>query len=203
MMFECCIASIVLAVLVFRTRNVWADETPNEWENPAVVQRNKERGHATLLPYSDRDAALLGTPDATPYRLSLDGVWKFQWAETVAQAPAGFFEESYDISGWTTIPVPSNWQLEGYEPPLYCNLRNLSAPAQPPNCNPAWNPTGSYRRTFTVPETWQGRQVFLHFGGIQSAAYVWVNGREVGYSQASMTPAEFDITGYLRPGENT
>ena len=173
-----------------------------DWENPAVVQRNKGPGHATLFPYPDRDAALVNDRDASPYFRSLNGTWKFRWAEKPADAPNGFHEETYDVSDWDDVDVPGNWQLQGYEKPVYCNLRNLADPAQPPNTNADWNPVGSYRRAFELPKAWRGRRVFLHFGGVQSACCVWVNGQEVGYSQASMTPAEFDITPYVQPGRN-
>ena len=194
----------VMVVMAMRCRAARAETSERkDYENPAVVQRNKEPGHATLFPYPDRQAAIEDKRDDSPFFLSLDGTWKFRWAEKPADAPEGFFDESYSVADWDDIEVPGNWQLQGYEKPVYCNLRNLSAPAQPPNTNPDWNPVGSYRRTFVLPEAWCGREVFLHFGGVQSACYVWVNGREVGYSQASMTPAEFDITAFVRPGRNT
>ncbi|HOZ48967.1 MAG TPA: glycoside hydrolase family 2 TIM barrel-domain containing protein [Candidatus Hydrogenedentes bacterium] len=195
--------AMVTGVLILRSNRAEADEEAPDWENPAVVQRNKEPGHATLLPFPDRASALSGCCGCTPHFLSLNGLWKFRWAEKPADAPERFFEEDTAVSDWDDIEVPGNWQLQGYEKPAYCNLRNLSAPAQPPLTNRNWNPVGSYRRTFEVPESWQDREVFLHFGGVQSACYVWINGREVGYSQASMTPAEFDITSYLRTGVNT
>lgn len=174
-----------------------------DYENPAVVQRNKEPGHASLFPFADREAALDNLRERSPFSLSLDGTWKFHWAEKPAEAPEDFFRASYDVGQWDDVAVPGNWQLQGYEKPVYCNLVNLSAPAQPPETNPDWNPTGSYRRTFDIPAAWAGREVFLHFGGVQSACYVWVNAECAGYSQASMTPAEFDVTRLVRPGTNT
>ncbi len=176
---------------------------PPDWENPAIVQRNKEYGHASMIPFPDAASAKSSKDEDSPWRASLNGCWKFHWVSKPAEIPEGFHRDDYDVSGWDAIPVPGNWQFEGYDQAVYANARNLCHPAQPPETNPDFNPVGSYRRSFTLPEGWQGRQIFLHFGAVQSALYVWVNGREVGYSQGSMTPAEFNITPYLRPGENT
>ncbi|HPO13196.1 MAG TPA: glycoside hydrolase family 2 TIM barrel-domain containing protein [Candidatus Hydrogenedentes bacterium] len=174
-----------------------------DWENPAMVQRNKEPGHASYIPFLDATAALTNAEQSSPLYQSLNGTWKFHWVKKPSEAPDDFYTDGYDVSGWAEIPVPSNWQFEGYDVPIYVNLRNLCHPAQPPETNPDFNPVGCYRRTFTIPESWTGNQVFVHFGAVQSALYVWVNGQEVGYSQGSMTPAEFNITSYLKPGENT
>lgn len=175
----------------------------NDWENPEVVQINKEPGHATITPYSDAAAACAGVPEDSPWRFSLNGAWRFHWSRTPALAPKGFFNASYDVSEWPEIAVPGNWQFQGYDVPIYVNFRNCCAPANPPCTNPDFNPVGCYRRTFEVPKTWRNRQVFVHFAGVQSAFYLWINGQAVGYSQESMTPAEFNITPYLQPGENT
>ncbi len=175
----------------------------NEWENPGVVQRNKEQGHASYIPFPDADSAKEETEQTSPLFASLNGSWKFHWVKKPSEAPEGFFRDEYDVSEWGEIPVPGNWQCAGYDVPIYVNLRNLCHPAQPPETNPEFNPVGCYRRTFSIPESWEGKQVFLHFGAVQSALWVWVNGREAGYSQGSMTPAEFNITPYLKPGENT
>ncbi len=113
-----------------------------------------------------------------------------------------FYRPDFDVSSWDLIPVPANWQLHGYGYPIYTNVRYPWGDPDPPRVPHDFNPVGSYRRTFTVPEDWDGRQVYLHFGGVSSAFYLWVNGHEVGYSQGSRTPAEFNITEYLDPGEN-
>ncbi len=174
----------------------------NDWENPEVIQINKEPGHATLIPYSDPDAARNGVPSESPWCMSLNGAWRFHWSRTPALAPEEFFKTAFDVSGWPEIEVPGNWQFQGYDVPIYVNFRNCCAPANPPDTNPDFNPVGCYRRTFRIPENWRQRQVFVHFAGVQSAFYLWVNGQMVGYSQESMTPAEFNITPYLQEGEN-
>jgi len=185
----------------------FADES-HDWENPGIIGKNKEPAHCTLVAYTDAAAAIAGDSAASPLYRSLNGKWKFNWAGKPADRPADFYRLDYDVSGWADIPVPSNWQIHGYGVPIYSNIRypfgdpknNWAVnPPYIPNNN---NPVGSYRRTFTVPRSWEGKHVFVHFGGVESAFYLWVNGEEVGYSQGSRTPAEFDITDMLRTGEN-
>ncbi|MBX7257028.1 MAG: DUF4981 domain-containing protein [Candidatus Hydrogenedentes bacterium] len=177
-------------------------ENAKEYEDPKVFGINKEPPRATSVPFADRDKAISGVREESPYVRSLNGMWRFHWAEKPSDAPADFFGEEFNVSSWSEIAVPGNWQMQGYEAPVYVNLGNLSSPAQPPKTNPEWNPTGSYVRTFDLPEYWAGRRTILHFGGVQSALYLWINGQYVGYSQESMTPAEFDITPFVRPGTN-
>ena len=172
-----------------------------EWDNPRVLQVNTEKPHATMMTYPDRASALAGDRAASPWFQSLNGNWNFHWSENPAGRPASFFEPDFDDSAWKAIPVPSNWQIHGYGTPIYTNVR-YPHPNRPPAAPREYNPVGSYRATFTVPADWQGRRTLLHFGGVNSAFYLWVNGKQVGYSQGSRTPAEFDITEYLQPGEN-
>ncbi len=170
-----------------------------DWEDPKVVERNKESGHATLLPYPDEASAAAGDKSTPWYRL-LNGDWKFQLVDKPESVPEGFFAPDYADEQWDTIPVPSNWQLQGYDKPIYTNVKYPWSPDQPRV--PEENPTGLYRMNFTIPEDWDGREIFIHFGGVDSAFYLWINGQEVGYSQGSRLPAEFDITPYVQPGEN-
>jgi len=172
-----------------------------DWENPEIIGRNKEPAHCTLIPFDSAEAALSSEKAESPYYKLLNGVWKFKWVRKPSDRPLEFFKDSYDVSGWADISVPGNWELQGYGVAMYFDEK---FPWRPncPYINHEYNPVGSYRRSFTVPESWAGRQVFIHFGAVNSAMYVWVNGREVGYSQGSKTPAEFNITSYLRPGEN-
>jgi len=194
-------------VLVLVAARVQAAEV-NDWENPEVVGRNKEPAHCTLMPYPDARTAMTGTHDRSPFYKSLNGSWKFNWVGRPADRPADFYRVDYDVSGWDDIPVPSNWQIHGYGIPIYSNRRypfgdeSKDWAATPPLIPHDNNPVGSYRTTFTVPSSWKERRVFLHFDGVESAFYLWVNGREVGYSQGSRTPAEFDVTDYLRAGDN-
>lgn len=173
-----------------------------DWENPALLGRNKEPYHCTLLPYPDAASALEGTRDASPFHQSLNGTWKFHWVGQPDNRPRDFFKPEYDVSPWDEIPVPSVWQLQGYGIPIYTNVR-YPFPPNPPHIPHDYNPVGSYRRTFEIPETWRGRRVFIHFAGVESAFYLWLNGKEAGFSKNSMGPAEFEITSFLEDGENT
>ena len=172
-----------------------------DWENPEVVGCNKEPGHCTLVPYPDNRMALKAEREASPYYRSLNGNWKFKWVRKPADRPVDFYRPDYDVSRWKEISVPSNWQLHGYGIPIYLNVP-FPFPPNPPHIPHDYNPVGSYRTEFTIPPNWKGRQVFIHFDGVKSAFYLWINGRMVGYSQNSMTPAEFNITTYLEPGRN-
>ncbi len=173
-----------------------------DWENPAVFERGQVAPHATLMPFDGLEAALEGNRKASPWCRLLSGTWKFHWAPVPAEAPERFDVPGFDASGWGEIEVPSSWQMQGFGHPLFRNV-SQPFPSTPPRVPASYNPVGSYRRTFEVPEGWRGRQVFLHFEGVKSASYVWVNGNEVGYNQGGMEPAEYDVTGLLRPGANT
>jgi len=189
-----------------------ADSSP-DWENPAVFRIHKEPARATLMPFPDAVSALTRPRLDSPWCRLLNGPWKFHYVGTPAAVPADFPQPAFDVGSWEEIPVPSNWQLHGYGVPLYSNVTYPFA-KDPPHVMgeppvtftnfPAdqRNPVGCYRRTFTVPQTWHGRRVFVVFGGVDSALQLWVNGHAVGYSQDSRTPAEFDLTPYLIPGEN-
>jgi len=182
-----------------------------DWENPQVIGINKEPAHATLMPYPDRDQALTRAREASPYYASLNGQWKFHWVSEPGKRPVDFFRPDFEVSSWKEIRVPSNWEMEGYGTPIYTNIvypfkqdapRVTSEPPQKYTAFAERNPVGSYRRTFTVPAGWQGREVYLTFDGVSSAFYLWINGEKVGYSEDSRLPAEFNVTRYLKPGEN-
>ncbi len=173
----------------------------NDWENPEMIGRNKEPGHATMMVYPDAASARKGVRDESPYFKLLNGRWKFHWVPKPVLRPVDFYRPSHDVSHWDDIPVPSNMEIEGYGIPHYTNII-YPFEKNPPYIRHDNNPVGSYRHTFTVPNGWDGRQVFLHFAGVESAMYVWLNGEDVGYSQGSRTPAEFNVTGHLKPGDN-
>jgi beta-galactosidase len=192
----------------------------NDWENPSMFNQNKEAPHASMMPFSSIDNALTKKHKASVYYKSLNGTWKFNWVRKPADRPKEFYKPSFDVSQWDDIKVPSNWEVEGYGVPIYCNHQYEFAsykapvsdeikfvdkiyPSNPGQVPHDYNPVGSYRRTFTVPDSWEGRQVFIQFGAVKSAFYLWVNGEKVGYSQGSKTEAEWDITKYLQKGENT
>lgn len=172
-----------------------------DWENPAVTQINRLPARSWSFPYSnERLAAEKDRAESDNFR-SLNGLWKFHWSENPGSRPLDFYRPDYDISTWNEIPVPADWQMHGYGVPVYTNI-NYPFPKDPPHIPHDYNPVGSYVRTFYVPETWTGKRIVLHFGGVNSAFYVWVNGKRVGYSQGSKTPAEFDISDFARTGMN-
>ncbi len=173
-----------------------------EWQDPEVVGVNKEPAHATLTIFADETTAAGHDRSASPYYRSLNGTWQFSFAPRVDARPVDFFKPDYDTTAWKTIRVPSNWQFEGFDIPIYMNIAYPWGTNTPPYIPADINPVGSYRRTFTVPPAWKGRPVFIAFEGVESAFYLWVNGERVGYSEDSRTTAEFDITKYIRPGEN-
>ncbi len=173
-----------------------------EWNNLSVLQINREAPHATMMVYPDAISARAYDRTASPWFQSLNGEWKFNWVKSPADRPVEFYKPSFDVSGWGTIPVPSNWQMEGHGLRIYANIK-YPFKKDPPNAPTEWNPVGSYRRTFEVPKDWDGRETYIVFDGVDAAFYLWVNGRKVGYSQGSRTPAEFNVTKYLKPGENT
>ena len=172
-----------------------------DWENPKIVGRNREPAHATLIPYPNEGVALGCIFEKSPWFLTLNGEWRFRLYENPHTVPENFYSPDYDVSEWDTISVPSNWQMLGYDKPIYVN-KGYPFKADPPRVPHDWNPTGVYRRTFIIPKEWYGKQIFLVFNGVDSAFYVWVNGQLVGYSEDSRLPAEFNITQYIKPGEN-
>jgi len=172
-----------------------------DWENPAVFNRNQTPPHTPLAPFDSAEAALKTPFKQSPYLKSLNGTWRFHWAQRPEEAPADFFRPDFDFSRWHDIAVPGCWQMQGFGHPKFRNVHQ-PFPAQPPLPPSDYNPVGSYRRTFTVPETWHERRIFLRFEGVKSASYVWVNGVEVGFNQGGMEEFEFDVTDLLQPGEN-
>ena len=175
---------------------------PLEWQDPAIVGVNKEPPRATFTTYPDEALARAGRREASPFYKSLNGDWKFHWVPKPADRPADFYRPGFDDASWKTIRVPSNWQFEGYDVPIYVNITYPWGVPDPPHIPADNNPVGSYRTRFTVPPSWSGRDVYLTFDGVESAFYLWVNGERVGYSEDSRTPAEFNITRHLKDGEN-
>lgn len=180
-----------------------------EWENPMVIGVNKEPARAIFVPYADVESALAndGYNFDSEYHKSLNGTWKFNWSKNPSVRPQDFYRTDFDVSNWDDIEVPGTWQMQGHGMPIY---RNAVYPQEafmeklhPPLVPKEYNPVGSYKTTFTVPDDWDGRQIFIHFGGVKSGFYLWINGKKVGYSEGSMTPAEFNITPFLKKGENT
>jgi beta-galactosidase len=187
-----------------------------DWANPAVVRRNVEPTHASFTAWTTEDAARTGRPIApfylsdhpttAPWYKSLNGQWKFHWSPKPADRPPDFYRDDFDDRTWPTIPVPANWEREGYGVAIYTNIKYPFHPngrPTPPELPADNNPVGSYRHTFTVPDEWRGREIYLRFGAVSSAYYLWVNGRIVGYNEGSKDPAEFDVTRFVHPGSNS
>jgi beta-galactosidase len=175
---------------------------PRDWENPQLTGMNRENPHATLISYPDEASAFANIKGNSPNYLSLDGTWKFHFSNTPEERPYWFFKDDYDIRDWDNTDVPSNWQMKGYDPPIYSNIP-YPFKAEPPKIPHEVNTVGSYKRTFNIPSEWKGKEIFLHFGAVSSFFYVWVNEQLVGFSKDSKMPAEFDITKYIKSGKNS
>ena len=175
----------------------------HDWENPDINGINKEKPHAYNFLFEEKAGNSMIH--------SLNGIWKFKWSPDPQSRPVDFYRENYSTKNWDHILVPGNWELQGFGTPVYTNItypfkrdppKVTSEPEKYFTSYQQRNPVGSYYTTFAIPESWNNKQVFINFGGVQSAMYVWVNGQKVGYSENSMSPAEFDITKYIREGEN-
>jgi beta-galactosidase len=188
-----------------------------DWENEAVLHINREPARADFIPFvgAKNLSPSQQRPDTIRSKnfstLPLNGNWKFHWVPRPEERPVDFYKTDFNDSSWKTIPVPSNWEMQGYGTPIYVSAgypfridppRVTSEPKKDYTSYAERNPVGSYRYRFSLPETWDNRRVFIHFAGVQSAFYLWINGEKVGYAQGSMEPSEFDITGYVKKGEN-
>ena len=180
----------------------FTEKEPRDWENPGMFSQNKEDPHATLISFSDEASALGAVKTKSPNYVSLDGIWKFNLVKSPGQRPCWFFKDDFDTRSWDDIEVPSNWEMKGYDVPIYVNIA-YPHKNDPPYIQHEYNPVGSYKRDFRIPSDWRNKEIFLHFGAVASAFYVWVNEQPVGYSQDSKTPAEFNITKYLKRGNNS
>ena len=182
----------------------------NDWENPEVNSINRLSARTYAMPLADEQAAFSDALEPeTPYKMSLNGDWRFSWVGDPARRPLDFWKADFDDADWATIDVPSCVEMRGYGSPIYTNIRyphkDVSNPADKDfakildrdSGTPDYNPVSSYRRTFAVPEAWKDRRVILRFEGVGSAFYVWVNGKKVGYAEDSKLPSEFDITEFL------
>jgi beta-galactosidase len=174
---------------------------PYDWENQAVSEIGREAPHASLMPFDSESKVPANAFSGSPFYKLLNGKWKFNLVTKPVDCPSSFFLENFDDGNWKLIDVPSNWELKGYDYPIYTNIK-YPHKATPPVIQSDYNPVGSYRTEFQTPADWNGKEIMLHFGAVSSAMYVWVNGKKVGYSEDSKTPAEFNITKYLKSGKN-
>ena len=192
------------------------DQVQTEWQNEAIFAINKETGRATFMPYANSAALKADArfkkawldPNSTEVK-SLNGTWKFHYAPDAAKRDTAFVKNDYNTAAWDNIEVPSCWEMKGYDKPVYVNVDYIFEDNPPyiklrkeyrGKVDP--NPVGSYRREFDLPANWDGKRVFLHFDGIYSGAYVWVNGKYIGYTQGANNDAEFDVTSALHAGKN-
>lgn len=192
---------IVLLLTICIFPNLSAQDRENEWENPNIIDRNKEEAHAQFVLFSNADRAMSLNDNESAFYKSLNGSWKFDIVKKPSERPTDFYKVDLDDSNWDEISVPSNWELEGFDIPIYTNVV-YPFPKNPPFIDDSYNPVGTYRTTFTVPADWDDKEVILHFGSISGYARVFLNGNEVGMSKVSKTPAEFNITNYLQDGDN-
>jgi beta-galactosidase len=175
--------------------------TFKEWEDPSVTQVGQLPPHSFAMDYPNANDVFDNDFTKSPNYKSLNGTWKFYYVNQPEERPQDFFKDGFSDWHWKEITVPSNWEFKGFGIPIYTNLV-FPFPVNPPFIDHSYNPVGSYRRSFTVPENWSGKDVILHFGSISGCAYVWVNGKAVGISKVAKSPAEFNITPFLKKGDN-
>jgi beta-galactosidase len=201
---------LAIALVLCIAAHVGADAP--DWENEQVIHRNRLPARATFWPFDSVEAARIGDRDVSPLVQSLNGDWRFAWAPTPEQAPQDFWRKGFDASAWKRLPVPSSWQMHGYDTPIYKSSGypfRIDPPrvtSEPPTTWTTYkdrNPVGSYLREFDLPSEWQGKRVLLNFAGVEGAFEAWVNGEPVGYSEGSRSPAEFEVTDHVQSGANT
>ncbi|WP_346237068.1 glycoside hydrolase family 2 TIM barrel-domain containing protein [Niabella insulamsoli] len=175
-----------------------------EWQDPAVNAINRAPMRTHFFAYENEALALKEEKKHSARFMTLNGVWKFNWVKDANERPMDFFQTNFNDKGWAEMPVPGNWELNGFGDPVYKNVGyawHNQAPLTPPVVPEVNNHVGSYRKTFVVPADWRDKDIFAHFGSVTSNMYLWVNGKFVGYSEDSKLEAEFDLTKYLIPGK--
>ncbi|GAB3290980.1 beta-galactosidase LacZ [Hymenobacter humi] len=192
-------ASVYFFPGVSNPPKIYAGEADG-YQIPQITELNRDPARATAYSFATEKDALLGNRDKTPRLLSLNGLWDFRFALKPADAPTDFYKSR--VKGWKQLAVPANWEMNGYDQPIYKSAKYPFRPVNPPFVPQDYNGVGSYQRTFTVPAGWQAQNVTLHFGGVSSAFKVWVNGKFLGYGEDSCLPSEFNVSPYLQAGEN-
>ena len=178
------------------------EKQPADWENQHVFQINREEPRAWFIPFANQDEVDRDNIWSSSLIQSLNGVWQFHLAQNPSERPFYFYKNDFDTRDWNKIKVPANWEREGFEYPIYTNVK-YPHEKTPPTIQKHYNPVGSYKRTFTIPSDWNEKDIFLHFGAVGSATNVWINEQKVGYFEDSKTPSEFNITKFLKTGDNT
>ncbi|SDJ99376.1 glycoside hydrolase family 2 TIM barrel-domain containing protein [Sediminibacillus albus] len=199
---------LLLFISIFKLPgSVSAEEEISNWNGtPELFQENRLPGSVTTIPHNNEKASIKGAIEKSRFYKSLNGNWKFRWSENPNERPKDFYKPNFQDSDWDTIPVPGNWQLQGYGDIIYLNQEHPwqgYGTISPPEVPIEHNEVGSYRHTFQIPGNWKKGEIFLSFQGVKSAFNVWVNGKKVGYSEDSFTPAEFNISDYVKNGKNT
>ncbi len=200
-LFQCLLKIAILSpvlLLSFKSQS----QIPSDLENPSVTSVNTLAPRSSFFQYADDRKALLSDKTEDSNYLTLNGAWNFHWSSNPDLRPKEFYEEDFDVTDWPTIPVPSDWQMQGYGTPIYTNV-NYPFEKNPPFIQDHYNPVGSYRRSFDLTKAQLKNDATLHFGAVNSAFKVWVNGRYVGLGKGSKTPREFDLKEFLRSGSNT
>lgn len=201
---------ITALLLTFFLMNNTFGQSLAELEEETFLGRNTTAPHATLMPYASKILAIEGDRYSSSYCQMLNGKWHFKWSPDPASRPVDFYKKDFDDSDWKTIDVPSNWQLQGFGIPLYSNRpfpfvknppRVMDEPDPEFNTYKSRNPIGSYKYKFEVSADWDGKQIFLHFDGVDSYMNLWIDEKYVGTGQGSRTPMEFDITDLVTPGQ--
>ena len=208
---------LIFGFIFFACFNIVAQ---TEWNDISITKVNREEARTIAIPFENEQQLNTLRTEESPFYMSLNGVWKFNWVPEPEKKPETFYELSYDVNSWDDIDVPAMWQIYGmrnnksWDPPVYSNVtypftynRTTYKVQEEPRENWTYNsqmknPVGSYRRDFTVPENWNGRDIFIRFNGVTAGYYLWINGESVGYSEDSQLPSEFNITKYITPGKN-
>ena len=194
---------ILISILILTpAEGAGSSNSDKYWEDQTFYKENQVAPHAFHTPYTSVDKAIKGSSTDSKNYLSLNGEWNFKLFKKPDLVPENFYKQNYSTEEWEKIKVPSSWQMQGYGDPKFRNI-SLSFKSDPPNIPDYYNPTGCYRRNFTMPEKWQDREVMLRFEGIKAASYLYVNGEYVGYNQGGFEPAEYNLTSYLKKGKNT
>jgi beta-galactosidase len=192
----------IIKKILFIVQLIFA-QTPSEIENPAIYEINKEPGRATFFHFESKELAKTNKLSQSANFQSLNGIWKFNWVRDPANRPKDFYKPEFDDSEWDDFSVPANWEINGYGIPIYLNHPyEFTYEPNPPDIPDGYNPVGSYRKKFRIGNDWANHRIVLHFGAVKSAFFLWINGQKVGYSQGSKLPAEFDITDYIKIGNN-
>lgn len=193
------VLSVLLGALTIHAQS----ENKPYWQDVQVVAVNKEKPRTEFMSFADRSNAIHKNFEQSPFYKSLNGTWKFFFVDSYKDIPSDITSAGTETSAWNDITVPGNWEVQGYGVAIYTNHGyEFKAYNPQPPLLPEANPVGVYRRDFDVPDTWDGRDIYLHIGGAKSGLYVYINGKEVGYSEDSKNPAEFLINKYLQPGKN-